>query len=422
LSVAFAPALGTALRRPALRPFWLAQFLVYLAQQAWQTLVLWALLRLTGQAAWVALGLVAQSVPAIVVGVVGPARLRPPRGLFLLPLGAGVCLLALALVMATGAPPTVAASVLLAGAVAEGLLAAAQVPLLQADLARAVAPGSLAAANAAMEFSSSVGGLAGPVLCGLALAGPGIVATLAGAAVVMVLAAPAVAAWQRRTAMPTLPRGGQRRAGVAGGLRTAASHVRGDTFVRTALATRTVNNLLWPVLTVALPLLVADRWHAGALGYGLLLGARGLGGLVGTALGARLGSRGLASAFFAAWVVEAMAFVGLAVSPQLSPALLCTAVAGVASPLIHVALDSRIGRAVAEEARGAVFGLQRMAMSAAGLAGSLGAGAALGLLPVEPVLAAAGAAVAACAVAGYGVARRGGGLDEAAAGPVGGGR
>ncbi len=343
------------------------------------------------------------------MGLIGPARLRPRGGLYPLPLAAGLCLLALAGAMALAAPPTLRATALLAGALVEGVLAAAQIPLLQADLARAVRGPSLAAANSAMEFAAGTGALAGPVLAGLALAGPGLASTLAGCALVMTMAAPAVAAWQGRVGAPPAP-AAPARPRAADGVRTAVPYVRRDAFLRTALATRTVNNVLWPVVTVALPLLVARRWHAGALAYGFLLAARGLGSIGGTALAARLGPQALARAYFAAWLVEAAAFVGLALSPLYPPAVACMALAGIASPLVHVALDSRIGRAVADEARGAVFGLQRMAMSAAGLAGSLGAGGAIAFLPVGPVLAGAGVAMAACALGGYAVASRHGGL------------
>jgi hypothetical protein len=414
LAIGLAPRLTAALRHAALRPFWLAQLFTYLAQQGWQTALLWALVRDTRSAVVVSLGLVALNAPVIGVGLLGPARVAGRRPLAHLATAAAL-VLAGAAVAAARLAPVAATIALVAAALVEGTLVATQIPLLQADLARAVRARSLTTANSAMEFASGLGGLTGPLLAGWALSGPGLAVALLAAAAVMGGAAPAVAAWQRRSALgrswdgaggpPSAPA-----SGLLAGLRRAMPYVTGDAFLRTALATRTVNNVLWPAVSVALPLLAATRWHAGPAGYGALLAARAVGSLGGTALAARLGPGRLARAFFVAWLVEGAAFSGIAMSPVIAPALACMALAGVVGPLGPGALDSRIGRAVDQPARGSVFGLQRTATGGAGLVGTLAAGVAMAVAPAGPVLALSGAAIFACALAGYGAAARAGAL------------
>jgi hypothetical protein len=421
LSIGFAPALTTALGRRSLRPFWLAQVFTYLAQQAWATILLWALWRLTHSAPWLAVGLVAQSLPVIAVGIAGPGRVLAGRPLAALSVGAAAILAAAALAARlAGGAHTAVAFVLLAAALAEGTLAAAQVPRLQASLAASVHADSLAAANAAMEFASRLGLVAGPALAGGALGRTGVAGALAATALCALVAAPAVAAWERSRlcarANAAADRPGPRRfdanagASLFAGLRRAAPHVLGDPYLRTALTTRAVNNLLWPAVTLGLPLLVTERWHGGAFAYGLLVAARGLGSVGGTAVGARLRPHALGHAFFAAWLVEGAAFVGLGLSPALVPALVCALAGGMAGPLVHVALDSHIGRRVAAADRAAVFALQRMVMSGVGLAGSLGAGAVLAVIAPAVTVGAIGVAVAACAVGGWMAASRAGAL------------
>jgi MFS family permease len=179
---------------------------------------------------------------------------------------------------------------------------------------------SLAAVN--MNIARAVGPALGGIL--VAAAGAGWVFALNAAAFLVV--ALAVASWNRE-ARPD-PVGRER---MIAGLRSGARYVRNTRIMRRVL----VQSLLFvPIGTAVwalLPFVASKQLDSGAGGYGLLLGALGLGAVGGAmmlpAIRRRVSVGGLITGSF---ILYAIATAALAVTPSLALALLVLAFGGAA--------------------------------------------------------------------------------------------
>lgn len=179
---------------------------------------------------------------------------------------------------------------------------------------------SLAAVN--MNVARAVGPALGGLL--VAAAGAGWVFALNAASFLVV--ALAVASWNR-VAEPD-PGGRER---MVAGLRAGARYVRNARTMRRVLA----QSLLFvpgaTALWALLPLVASEQLDAGAGGYGLLLGALGVGAVGGSmvlpAVRRRVGANTLITASF---LVYALASAGLAMTHSLLVALVVLAAAGAA--------------------------------------------------------------------------------------------
>lgn len=369
----------TLLRRRPYSGFYGATAVIYAAAGMFRIELVWMLLQATGSAVGVALGLVALELPVLVVGILGPERLgQGHRRLAVLPIymGAALLLAALGLHMSTGVVPLLIALGLLQGWW-DGIL----IPVLQSRLMSYPDDAPRTHRSAGFEVASRVGTIAGPVLAGVLLAGPGRAVALAAAGVLMATAAGLLVSNRLVNApAPPHPDGSPTVTDLAGSI----AAVRARPWLSLALGVRGVSNFLWPAFTIGIPLLVVSPWHAGAAGYGLLRALWGISTVGATlvlttpAILARLRSM-----YFVSWAVSGLGFLLLAASPAYAWAIGATLLGGTGSPLVHVALDSEIGEHIPPAQQGHVFALQRLVMSALLLIG-------LGVL--GPVTAALGAA------------------------------
>lgn len=369
----------TLLRRPPYSGFYGATAVIYAAAGMFRIELVWMLLQATGSAVGVALGLVAMELPVLVVGILGPERLgQGHRRLAVLPvyMGAALLLAALGLHMTTGVVPLLIALGLLQGWW-DGIL----IPVLQSRLMSYPDDAPRTHRSAGFEVASRVGTVAGPVLAGVLLAGPGRTVALAAAGVLMATAAGLLVNNRLvKAPAPPHPDGSPTVTDLAGSI----AAVRARPWLSLALGVRGVSNFLWPAFTIGIPLLVVSPWHAGAAGYGVLRALWGISTVGATlvlttpAILARLRSM-----YFVSWAVSGLGFLLLAASPAYAWAIGATLVGGMGSPLVHVALDSEIGEHIPPAQQGHVFALQRLVMSALILIG-------LGVL--GPVTAALGAA------------------------------
>lgn len=369
----------TLLRRRPYSGFYGATAVIYAAAGMFRIELVWMLLQATGSAVGVALGLVALELPVLVVGILGPERLgQGHRRLAVLPIymGAALLLAALGLHMSTGVVPLLIALGLLQGWW-DGIL----IPVLQSRLMSYPDDAPRTHRSAGFEVASRVGTIAGPVLAGVLLAGPGRAVALAAAGVLMATAAGLLVS-NRLVNAPARPHpdGSPTVTDLAGSI----AAVRARPWLSLALGVRGVSNFLWPAFTIGIPLLVVSPWHAGAAGYGVLRALWGISTVGATlvlttpAILARLRSM-----YFVSWAVSGLGFLLLAASPAYAWAIGATLLGGTGSPLVHVALDSEIGEHIPPAQQGHVFALQRLVMSALLLIG-------LGVL--GPVTAALGAA------------------------------
>jgi MFS family permease len=291
--------------------------------------VLYVLAR-TGDARMAGLVAAAFTMPTIVTGtLVGGQidRTRSRRRLFLLAHAAIVSAL-LGVLLLTGKAP----GVLLVGL---GLVAGTAAPVLTAGfsarLPGVVPPAAMARANARDAASYNLAGLAGPVLVATLAGAAGAGVALAAVAGLLCLALGLV------VGMPIGPRVGPPRpresllASMADGLRLLWR----DRLLRAVTASTSISQLGQGLLPVALPLFALQLGHPAASGA-WLLSLLGAGGLVGALASERLLRRfGAAALLGSAIAAEAICLAGLAGSPSFPVALGLAALAGLADgPLL----------------------------------------------------------------------------------------
>ncbi|HEX8103116.1 MAG TPA: MFS transporter, partial [Solirubrobacteraceae bacterium] len=213
------------------------------------------------------------------------------------------------------------------------LAAGVHMPCVAATTPRLVADDELPAANALRSVVGQASIVAGPALGAvLLLLGPPSAAFavnaltfgLSALAILSIPAGPAFAAPERPEAAPR----------VFDDLRAGARALRGQPRALALFGGDVVCSAVYGALTVLL-LLVSRDLGTGDHGYGYLLAAFGLGGILGAAALARLGDRATERGVMAAALLAVAASLALlAVAPGLGAALAVGVIGGVGS--IHV--------------------------------------------------------------------------------------
>ncbi|MCL5116208.1 MAG: MFS transporter [Firmicutes bacterium] len=361
---------------PRLR-FFAGVALIYTATNLWTTFLLWQMLRVTDSGLWLAAAVAAGALPIVLVGLTGPEWGIGGRASFWLA-GIGVLLGVMAPWTAKGAVS------LLIIALLEGWVTARLVPMSQAWLMSQVAPKDAPKASARYEIASRIGMVAGPILGGAILTAYGAIAAMALVSSIFLATG---ATWHR------LPEEDSRKKEshpVGARFTEAWRAIRNDRFLGPALTVRAGANILWPAFTIAVPLLAVHPWHAHAIGYGLTKTLWGISTVLGTVLIVPRLIRRLKYAYFLSWLFTGLAFWGVGSSAELWSALLWIVAGALSSPIVHVALDSHIGTAIAPTHRGSVYAIQRQVVALVNLAGLALVSGAMKLLPPGQLLSGAG--------------------------------
>ncbi len=333
--------------------FFIGLPLYYMAENMWTIVLLWRVLKLTHSPVWMAWGVAAQTIPMVVVGIWGAHRgggktLSYLVGAQVLAMGSGAWL----------APGQAIGLIVLAAL--NGWLYARVIPSAQAYLMRTTSDPHLSRASARYELGSRVGVLLGPVVGGASLV------VLPVGWILTVIAVLWAAVWWTWRGIPqdlvTRAPGAQEKT-TWSGFHQAVTVVARDRFLGTALVIRGMNNLLWPAFTLAIPLLSLEVWHAGAGGFGVLRSVWGLSTILGTLVVVPLFVNRLQSVYFLSWLVSGIGFFAIAVSPLYAWALAASVIGALGSPLVHVALDTHIGRHIDKDLQGRLFALQQFIMS-----------------------------------------------------------
>jgi MFS family permease len=340
--------------------------LYYLAENMWQVLLLWRVLTLTHSALWMGAAVGAYTLATLAVGIAGPHRGGGRR--------ISTLAAAQAVLMAAGLSLSLRSAPALIGlAVINGWFQARIVPSLQALLMRTSPPDQLSRYSAAYELTSRTGMLLGPVIAGAMLAAfPNIwpfSAIIALFAAVAVLLHPLEGDHLVASHLAA--------ATHASGFMDALRIVRQDSFLSLALIIRGLNNFLWPAFILAIPLMSLHVWHTGSFGYGAIRSVWGFSTVLGTIwLVPRL-TRHLQRSYFLSWLLTGTGFLFLALSRHFAEALTVALIGALGSPVVHIALDTHIGRHVSAALQGRLFALQQFIMSALSL---------LGLAVISPLL------------------------------------
>jgi len=385
-----APAAGSTPPQPARLAFLTGTAGIYAADMAMSIVLTWAVLALSHQPALAAAALFLNQLPRLAIGVWGPekvgGRLSPTAWLGLL----GGAVAAMAWAAGAADPTAVRVGALMGAGMVEGWADGLAVPVSQAWWMAVTPRDRRVLASRDYELASRVPRLLAPLLGGALLATGRLPAALLVVAASVGLSA---LLW-RGVPAPAAASGPQ-----TGAAPESVAVLRQDRWLREALALRALGNLLWPAFSIGLPWLVLTRLHLGATVYGAALTLYTVGTIALTTVTGRFSPDRLRAWYGGAWAVTGLGFAGLAAAPSAPWALAASACIGAGSPLIHIALDSHIGREVPAPRQPGLFAFQRLVMGAMQLGGLAGVGAATAVLGVLPVLTAAGIAMAAAGVA-----------------------
>lgn len=352
--------------------------------------MLWLALELTGSTTMMATVSLAETVPLMLVGLLGAPLLDRWDRLRLL-----VSLDMLRAVLVLSVPVAfllgrVEIWQLVAVALCMGGLGALFDPALQAALPDLVPPAEYGGLAGLMDTPARLARILGPGFAGVLLAMMPQVHFFSLDAASFVLSAlglAAVSLWYRpAAARPPAPPANSR-PGLRDDLRAAWAVVCQHQSLLAALAVDGLGNVGFPAYTLGGLLLVTHQYGSDVGGYGLLIAAYGVGSLAGNLV--------VGNADFARWRPILMAggwlgigggFVLMGLAGSLPLACAAVVLSGAAGAVSHVTRTTYIGQMVPREHRGKVYSLVRLWSAACGAAGTLLVGWGLESLPASGII------------------------------------
>lgn len=346
----------------------------------------------TGSPTWVAVTTAARVLPIVLLGPLGGVladRVDRRR----LMIGGDVIRAALMLALAAVAElglPVAAAPVLAGLATAAGV---AHPTCVATTTARLVDEGGLGRAGAARAAVGQGSIVAGPALGALLLAFTSPAVAIMVNASSFLFSAAAVATIAPGPAFRP-GRTGEAAPSVLADLRAGAAALRGAPIALRMLGADLVCSAVYGLLTVVL-VLVSRRAGAGADGYGVLLGAFGVGGMIGAAASGRRSvavrwRRTLAVAL----TLVALPLAGLGLAATMPAAIALALVAGAGMVVAEVLSEAVLPQMVDDEVLARAYGLLVPASLAGIVVGSLVAAPLVALAGLGGALAGVAAIVA----------------------------
>jgi MFS family permease len=343
----------------------------------------------TRSGTWVALTTAARVVPIVVLGPLGGvmADRYDRRALMLASdLTRAVLMVALAAVAATGLPAALAPLLAAAATVA----ATVQPPCVAASTARLVGDSELQRANALRAAIGQGAVVVGPGLGALVLLLSTPAAAIALNAATFLASAAAILAVPAGPAFAPPERTPGRAPTVLGDVAAGARALRGAPQAVRLVAADVVCSAVYGLLTVTLVLL-SRKLGAGTGGYGLLLGACGVGGVVGATLAGRITNpRRWRSMLKLALGAVACTLVALGSVPSIGEALGAALLGGSGMVVGEVLSETALPRMLGDDVLGRAYGLVVPASLGGIVAGSLAAGPLVAAVGVQGALTAAG--------------------------------
>jgi MFS family permease len=232
----------------------------------------------------------------------------------------------------------------------DGVLAISAKALTRSATAALLKPhDALRRGNSLLNMGFSAGGAVGPALAGLIVGavGPGTALAVDAATFVVVAGILATAAGLRLETDRTVSSVGRLRAGLR--------EARSRSSVRRLLAAQAVA-LVFFAAVVPIEVIYAKRaLHAGDSGYGALLGAWGVGMVIGGAAYAFAGKVRLLVVLAISTALIAAGYAGLAVAPGLALACIFSAVGGIGNGAQWIAVVTAVQEAVSTLAQSSVM-------------------------------------------------------------------
>ena len=196
-------------------------------------------------------------------------------------------------------------------------------PAWQSSVSEQVPPESLPSAVALNGISYNIARSFGPAIGGVIVATAGAVAAFAANAVLYIPLLVVLFLWRRSSEPSRLPRERLNRAIVSG-----VRYIANSPSIRIVLTRTLVTGLIGGSVMALMPLIARDLLHGGAQTYGVMLGAFGIGAVIGALNIAELRKRMSGEAAIRACTISlagAMAAVALSRHPVLTAAALVMA-------------------------------------------------------------------------------------------------
>jgi MFS family permease len=311
------------LRHPVFRRIWLASLLSNLGLLIQGVGAAWAMTQMTSSADKVALVQTALMLPVMLISMPAGAiaDMHDRRIVALISLSISLCgATALSVLFWLG---LVTPEILLALCFVVGSGMALFGPAWQSSVSEQVPPETLPSAVALNGISYNIARSFGPAIGGIIVASVGAVAAFAANAVLYLPLFTVLFLWRRTTEPSRLPRERLNRAIVSG-----VRYIANSPSIRTVLARTLVTGVIGGSVSALMPLVARDLLHGGAQTYGIMLGAFGVGAVIGalniTELRKRMSSEAAVRAC-ALSMGGAIAAVALSREPVLTAAALVVA-------------------------------------------------------------------------------------------------
>lgn len=271
-------------------------------------------------------------------------------------------------------------------------------PTLQAAVPQVVPQDKLVTGNGLLQASFQTAAVLGPIVAGAmllvvppeALFGLDSVTFLAGAmAALLVQLAPRASEQIARNSR------------LVGEIASSLRAIQARPFLLRAMLLNAFGLLaLAGIYRVGMPLLTDNVLHGGSSAYGLLMGAMGLGAVIGALAAGCLGPRHHAVLIFVGWAVWGLSFAMLGVSSELVIAIGLALLAGTAESITGVLMTSLIQREIPTDQLGRAFGIWMLQGAVGDAASGVIVGYLLTRFAVTPVFVACGLAAVAVGCAG----------------------
>jgi len=304
--------IAAPLRFPVFRRIWLASLLSNLGLMIQSVGAAWAMTQMTAAADKVALVQTALMLPIMIVAMpAGAIADMYDRRVV------SLASLALALVGASALTMLdwsghITPNILLAFCFIIGSGMALFGPAWQSSVGEQVPPEVLPAAVALNGISYNIARSFGPAIGGVVVAAAGAVAAFAANALLYVPLFVVLLLWRRQVEVSRLPRERLNRAMVSG-----VRYIANSPSIRVVLMRTLITGICGGSISALMPLVARDLLHGGAQTYGIMLGAFGMGAVIGALNIALIRKHfGSETAIRGCTLIMGVAITGVAVSTE----------------------------------------------------------------------------------------------------------
>jgi len=271
-----ADGIAAPLRHAVFRRIWLASLLSNLGLMIQSVGAAWAMTQMTSAADKVALAQTALMLPIMLIsmpaGAIADMYDRRVVSLVSLVIALAGAISLTALTWAGAITP----NILLAFCFIIGSGMALFGPAWQASVSEQVPPETLPSAVALNGISYNIARSFGPAIGGIVVAAAGAVAAFAANAMCYVPLLVVLFLWRRISEPSRLPRERLNRAIISG-----VRYIANSPSIRVVLARTLVTGIAGGSVSALMPLVARDLLHGGAQTYGIMLGAFGMGAVIG---------------------------------------------------------------------------------------------------------------------------------------------